>query len=70
MGSYAEGFLKAIEVVRDYSLTTFNENVNKTINFADIVSITRIESECRGIALTLKRLNEYYDKEIKNGIRD
>lgn len=66
MDAYAEGFLKAIEVVGEFLLTTMNEPVN----YSGLLGMTKQECKLEGIKNTINRLSECYEKEIKNGIRD
>lgn len=63
--SIAMGFLKAIEVVREFSLATLKEQAE--VPLYRFLTTTRLERKINGIRETQRYLTDYYFKEIKNG---
>ncbi len=61
MDSYAEGFLKAIEVVREYSLAT----ENKEMIYQRTLGTTRLETLTESNKAVLNHLQKYYETEIE-----
>lgn len=65
---YAQGFLKAIDVVREFSLATLREQAE--VPLYRLLTTTRLENKIEGIRETQRYLTDYFTKEIKNGIRN
>lgn len=66
MDEYAEGFLKAIDAVVGYSITARLEDKD----YQKMLGTTRLEQRIDVIKEVISYLKHYYEKEIKNGIRD